>query len=567
MQFAEAIRLIKERINIVDLVRRYIELKPNGPRYVAPCPFHQETKPSFSVHPEKGFFYCFGCHASGDIFEFYSKMTGLDFKEALEELAAEAGISIDYQAGASSQGKSKDVSEKRQMLRMHETAARHFQACLAGSLGEECRKYLKKRGLSQEIIERFELGWAPDSWNSLADVLRKNGYNLETACRAGLLSPSNRGSPYDRFRGRLMFPIRNLSGQIIAFGGRIIKEADEAKYINSSDTLIYSKKEHLYGLYQARRSISTSGKIILTEGYMDVLALCQFGFNFGCGVLGTSLTEEQVRRISGFTSRVVLIFDGDRPGRKAALRASEMLLSWGLACSVVILPPEDDIDSLLRSQGPEKFTKLLDSGMDGLIYCINALRDMAPREAVEWSRNFLAHIKIPELASPYATTLANQLRISEDSLRSSASSFKSVRSQPASSGQEQRNMRDTQIIAFATRYPERLEDLRELGADLALCSERARQFWEVLEQWEPDEIFYHLDDRQKEFWLTQRGPDAPPRNNGDFELACLSRELASYYASSQKSSLYAAMLENSGSGDFGTELEYLRAITETLEKK
>lgn len=568
MEVAEAIRLIKERLNIVDIVRRYVELKPNGARFVAPCPFHQETKPSFSVNPEKGFFYCFGCHASGDIFEFYSKINGLEFKETLEELADMAGISIEYGKSAKpNQQKKQSGSEKRQMYLMHELAAKHFQKCLLSAEGENCRAYLQKRGLSAEIIEKFELGWAPKTWNSLTDFLRKHNCNLKAACEAGLLSASDMGKPYDRFRGRLMFPIKNLSGQIIAFGGRIIEDVDEAKYINSSDTPIYHKKEHLYGLFQARRAIAASGSAILTEGYMDVLALNQFGFNNGCGVLGTSLTEEQIRRLSGFTAKIALIFDGDRAGRKAALRASEMLLSRGLACTVVILPPEDDIDSLLRAKGPAVFQELTQNAPDGLKYCVNALQEMAPREAIEWARNFLAHIQIPELASPYASALAQHLRIAEDSLRSQASSTRIDSAGRAKSSQEMRNIRDTQIIAFAARYPERLDDLREMGADLALCSARAREFWDILEQWSAEEVFYHLDDLQKKFWLSQRGPEAAPLNNGDFELACLSKELAAYYAATQKSSLYAAMLENAGNGDFDAELEYLRAITETLEKK
>lgn len=567
MEVSQAIRYIKERLSIVDLARRYVDLRQNGPRFVAPCPFHQETKPSFSVNPEKGFFYCFGCHASGDIFEFYAKMNGLDFRESLEQLAAEMGISIEYSHGGQTRASREKGPDKRQILLMHEVAARFYSSCLQASAGGECREYMATRGLSREIIDYFGLGWAPRDWHALADVLRKRGFDLNLAAQAGLLSQSDRGV-FDRFRGRLMFPIKNLSGQVIAFGGRIINNADEAKYINSADTPIYHKKEHLYGLYQARRGITAKRRAILTEGYMDVLALWQYGFDNGAGVLGTSLTEEQVRRLSGFASVITLVFDGDKPGRKAALRACEMLLTRGLACQVVILPPEDDIDSLLRSRGAEVFERLQQTAPDGLGYCVETLKEMAPREAVEWAREFLGNIAIPELASPYATALARHLNMDEDSLRETVATTRKSREKGNTSPRcDLRNTRDLQIMIYAVRYPERLDDLRDLGADAALVSSRARELWTLLETWDPEEVYYHLDERQKKFWQEQRGPGAAPLDTGDFELACLRRELDGYFAAAQKNSLSAALAENAGKGDFEADLEYLRALQETLEKK
>lgn len=565
MQSQQAIRFIKERLNLADIVRRYVDLKPNGARLVAPCPFHQETKPSFSVNPEKGFFYCFGCHASGDIFEFYAKINGLDFRECLEQLAAEAGITVEYSRGRAPGPSDNKISDKRQIMLMHEVAASHFQRCLAGEEGNACRQYLLRRGVTPELTKKFELGWAPKAWHSLADELRKRGFDKNLACDAGLLSRSDNGV-YDRFRGRLMFPIKNLSGQTIAFGGRIIDNGDEAKYINSADTPIYKKKEHLYGLFQARRAISASGEAMLTEGYMDVLALNQFGFANCAGVLGTALTEEQIRRLSGFASRILLIFDGDRPGRKAALRACELLLTRGLACNVVILPAADDIDSLLRSGGPESFNALRGSAPDGLAYCLGCLKELAPRDAVNWAREFLARIQIPELVSPYASRLAAHLQISEPSLRQGACRPGRVLPASGKSNLDTLVSRDTQIMIYAVRYPERLEELREMGADLALTTPRARQLWALIEQWGPDDVFYHLDARQKEFWLAQRTPGAAPRTSGDFELTCLSQALSAYYSATQKLSLNAALSENAGSGAFETQLEYLRAIQETLGK-
>lgn len=561
MDSNSAIRAIRERINILEIVGRYVQLRQNGGRYVAPCPFHQETRPSFSVNPEKGFFYCFGCHASGDIFEFYSRINGLDFRETLAQLAEEAGITIDsHSHGSSAQG---PRSDRHAMLRMNESACRHFSASLAQTGGAECRDYLAARGVSQETIDSFRLGWAPREWRTLADALRRQGFDLETAKTAGLLGKSDSGNLYDRFRGRLMFPILSLANSVVAFGGRIIADEDEAKYINTSDTPIYGKKEHLFGLARARRHIAAAGSVILTEGYMDVLTLHQYGYPNSVGVLGTALTQEQIRRISGFTSRVVLLFDGDRAGRKAALRSAEMLLARGLSCSVASLPDGEDIDSLLRSAGPKAFEAILGSAWEGLAYCADVLRESSPREAVDWARNFLRGVELPELASPFASRLSQLLQIDEKSLRRESGTGK-VRK--AAAGMPRMfDMRDTQVLIFAVRYPHRLQDLRMLGADLALASSAARELWEILEKWGPEQAFYHLSDQQKNFWQEHRGPNSAPLTDGEEELRCLGTSLASFYTASQKASLRAALAQQCPQGNFESDLEYLRALQATLE--
>ena len=514
MQSRDAIRAIKERLNITDIVRRYVDLKRNGPRWVAPCPFHQETKPSFSVNEEQGLFYCFGCQASGDIFDFYGRINGLDFRETLEQLAAEAGITLERgPADKKRQEEDRQRRSSRQtMLRMYELAAAHFAASLKSPEAEECRAYIQRRGLSPEIVERFGLGWARRDWHSLDLALQRAGYDMHLAAEAGLVGRSERGSVYDRFRGRLIFPIKNLSNQIIAFGGRIIADEDEAKYINSSDTPIYKKGEHLYGLAQARKGITVKGRALLTEGYMDVLTLHQFGYDNAVGVLGTALTPDQIKRLSGFTSQLTLLFDGDRAGRKAALRSCEMLLTRGLACTVVLMPEGEDIDSLLRTQGVEAFEALQAQAPDGLRFCLDVLRALAPRETVEWAKNFLRHVEVPELVSPYVSRLATHLQLSEAELRQGLADSRrpGPDGQAARPGRARQNMRDRQIMMYAVRYPDRLDALRDLGADLALQSDIARQLWDKLEEWGPDEAPYHLDQREKNFWSFCRGAEAAP---------------------------------------------------------
>ncbi|MDE5833175.1 MAG: DNA primase [Desulfovibrio sp.] len=564
MNSSEAIKAIKERLNIADIVSRHVQLRRNGSRLTAPCPFHQETKPSFSVDPDKGFFYCFGCHASGDIFEFYSKINGLDFNETLHALAEEAGIVIDSFSPEARAERKRELTKRQLILRMYEYAKRSFLANLESPAGAECREYIATRGLSEEIVAKFELGWAKREWRALAQGLVNTGYSEELAQEGGLLGKSDSGRIYDRFRGRLIFPIKNLSGQIIAFGGRIIAGEDEAKYINSPESPIYQKREHLYGLPQARAGITAKGFVFITEGYMDILTLHQFGYDNCVGVLGTALTEEQIKRISGFASSVVLLFDGDRAGRKAALRSSEMALVRGLKCRVVILPEGEDIDSLLRDKGPEFFDGLTRDAPEALDFCANLLRSLSPREGIDWAKGLLGKIEDAALASLYATRLASLFQINEEVLRKEA--LKQSGAKASRTIADLKNRRDTEILYFAARYPEKLDDLRAIGADLALTSPRARQYWDILEKYDVDEVVSRLDEKQKSFWFSCRGPEAPPLDTCDFEFSCLEKSLKDYYDAAEKASIKAALESASAPGEFEAQLDYLRALQETMEK-
>lgn len=416
-----AVREIKARLNLADMARRYMELRQVSGRWKGLCPFHQEKTPSFSINEQDGFYYCFGCHASGDLIDFYSRINGLEFRDAIVQLAEEAGVELqDYKPDPRVQ-QERDL--RKQCLRMYDLARTHFRECLQGNRGQACREYIAGRAMEPHIIEGFELGWAPDEWQSLADALQRDGFSPAQGVESGLLSRNDRGKIYDRFRGRLIFPIKDLSGQVIAFGGRIIvkDEAKElAKYINSSDTPIYKKGEHLYGLFQARRAISAQKRALLTEGYMDVLTLHQFGYENACGVLGTALTPEQVKRLGGFCSTIDLIFDGDEAGRKAALKSCEMILSRGMQCRVVLMPDGEDVDSLLQQQGTQAFENLLQTAPDGVDYCISTVSQLAPRDVLDWVKRFLDSLVQPELQSFYISRLAGGLGLDEADLRRNA---------------------------------------------------------------------------------------------------------------------------------------------------
>ena len=491
---------IKARLRIEDVVGRYVELRHAGPRLVAPCPFHQETKPSFSVNPEGGFYYCFGCQASGDIIEFYRAINGLEFPEAVEALAREAGLEIrrrrEYQPI--------DGPSRAQCLDMHALASVFFRRVLGNQDGRPARDYIARRGLAPEIVERFALGWAPAGWNELRDHLRGQGFADEAAEKAGLLSKSSKGGFYDRFRERLIFPIMNLSGQVVAFGGRCLGDDQGPKYLNSSETPIYTKGEHLYGLYQARRAMSHSKSVLLTEGYVDVLSLHQFGFENSCGVLGTALTPEQVHRLSGLVGRVDLVFDGDNAGRKAALRGAEMILTQGLKCRVLCLPEGEDVDSVLQKEGRVRLEELVAGSVDGLDYCLRQVAaNHAPKDVLHWATGFVGRLKKLDWRSFYVPKLAAGLGLSETELRATLAEREGGAVAPRTDRLEscKPSQRDRELLAFAVRFPEYHGELQTLGLAQALTTDRGKSFWNKLFGADPHAILGHLDQGEKQFYV------------------------------------------------------------------
>lgn len=530
---SQVIQAVKQRLNIADVVRRYVALRSVSGRWVGLCPFHQEKTPSFSVNESEGFYYCFGCQASGDVLDFYMKVNGLEFRDAVEQLATETGVEIKaYKHDPQADERQK---VKKSCLDMHTLAQEYFRRNLGLAGGDAARAYLRKRGSSQEIIQLFGLGQSPDDWHGLANHLKSKGYTPEQGAVAGLLSKNEKGNIYDRFRGRLIFPIQNLSGQVIAFGGRIITEG-EPKYLNSSDTPIYKKGEHLYGLYQARQAMTRSKRAILTEGYMDVLTLHQFGYADSCGVLGTALTQEQVKRLSGFCSRIDLIFDGDGAGRKAALRSAEMILHQGIACRVVLMPDGEDVDSLLQAKGRDGLEECFDIASDGLAYSLNTVRtQFAPREVVAWAQGFLSHLSDPALRSYYLPRLADGLGLSEGDLRRYGGQGRAGERQGAGQmagysnshpnnlannqangqagnkaaqgamlpvGRDDQN--DKAFLTFPVLYPEYVAHLQKNGFGELLLTDWANAFWRKFVEAGGHDVLSRLDDAEKVFYAKTR---------------------------------------------------------------
>ena len=567
----DAVELIKQRISIVDLIGRYIPLRQMGNRFVAPCPFHQETKPSFNVTPD-GRFYCFGCQKSGDIFTFMMEYHGLSFRDALEQLSQEAGVDLAaFGPRRQHPGAARQKNRKKDLLLMYRLAQGHFVANLEGPDGAACRKYMAERGISPELARRFGLGWAKDGWHDLASFLQAKGCDLNLAMEGGLLGKSSKtGKPYDPFRARLMFPIRNTGSETIAFGGRIIdKTSDAAKYINSQDSPIYKKGEHLYGLDLAAKAIRVNKKVYLTEGYMDVLTLHQYGFENSVGGLGTALTDQQVQRILGYGPQVNLLYDGDNAGRKAAMAAATKFLSRGASVKVILQPEGEDIDTLLRGKGPDFFRELCDRAMPGLRFCVETLYGVAPRDALEWCRTFIRGMQIPELVSPTISYLSRWLNFDEQSLRDGL--VQDMSQAPRANQAQDKAISATlphierEILRTAIRYPGHARDIRDMGADILLKSPMASALWnKILEQGE--NAGYELEGEARTLWDRHRGLEAPPCKNPEAELGALKKSLDKYLHSIQKSSFSALLRQSDAQGDYSAGMHVLDTLQEPLSE-
>ena len=347
------------RVDIVDLVDGYVPLKKAGANYAACCPFHNEKSPSFTVSPTKQFYHCFGCGAHGTAISFVMEYQGMGFVDAIKELATRAGMQVPESEGRSFNDEK--PGQTRMLIEIMARAAQYYKDQLKAS--PRAVEYCKKRGLTGEVAARFGMGYAPDGWQNLQAIF--SDYNAEELKTAGLVIENEAGRRYDRFRDRLMIPIINQKGDIIAFGGRIIDQG-EPKYLNSPETPLFEKGRELFGLPQARQALRETDTAIVTEGYMDVIALAQNGVGNAVATLGTATTSTHVSKLLRQVDRVVFCFDGDNAGRKAAWRALENsleALADNKRLAFVFLPQDDDPDSYIRTHGKEEFDRLVHQAM------------------------------------------------------------------------------------------------------------------------------------------------------------------------------------------------------------
>ena len=352
----ELIDSIRSQADIVDVVSDYVTLRKAGRNYKGLCPFHDEKTPSFSVNPERQIYHCFGCGKGGNVFSFLMEHENVTFVEAVRHIARRLNITIpdtyrERQAG----------SEAESLAQVTRFAARFFHERLLNAGRDSIvRRYTERRGLSEETVKSFGLGYAPDSWNDLLNAVRKQGIDVALLVNAGLAKTGEQRT-YDAFRKRLIFPIQAPSGRVVGFGGRALSDEDQPKYLNSSESPIYRKSQVLYGLYQARDALRQRGRILVVEGYMDLLGLYEQGVHGVVALCGTALTPEQARLLARYGQQAFLVYDSDQAGVRATWRAIEPLVESGLWTRIVRLPEDYDPDSYVREHGPDGFMKLVDS--------------------------------------------------------------------------------------------------------------------------------------------------------------------------------------------------------------
>ncbi len=393
-----------DRVDIVDVIDRRVKLKKTGKNYSARCPFHEEKTPSFSVNPEKQFYYCFGCGAGGNALGFVMDYENIDFPQAVEGLAGTVGLEVPREPGpGSSATQERDAGNRPLYALMEEVAAvyrrhlRHHPA--AGSAVD----YLKQRGLTGTIAQQFDLGFAPPGWDNLLAEMGTDDTRRDLLERCGMLVRNDSGRIYDRFRDRVVFPIRDLRGRIIAFGGRVLGD-DKPKYLNSPETPIFHKSRELYGLYQAKKNNRKLERMLVVEGYMDVIALAQHGVTNATATLGTATSENHLSRLFRLAPEVVFCFDGDEAGRKAAFRAMEAALPCledGRQARFLFLPEGEDPDTVVRSGGQDHFNQLLNAALPLETFLFDTLAQGIDTSSMDGrarlSKSVLPHIRqLPE---------------------------------------------------------------------------------------------------------------------------------------------------------------------------
>lgn len=368
----DIINEIKYRNDIETAVSQYVNLKRRGKNLVGLCPFHSEKTPSFTVYPENGSFYCFGCGVGGDVFTFTGLIENLDYMESIKLLAERSGISLPQDGYDDSMQRL-----KKRIYDINRDTARFFHSFLMSPGGKWALDYLTGRGLTVKTIKHFGLGAAPDSWDALIHHLKEKGYTESDMLAANVIGKSNRGGIYDRFRKRVMFPIINIRGNIVAFSGRAMPGEDKqgGKYVNTADTPVYKKSENLFGINFAKSVCSE--RVILVEGNMDVISLHQAGFENTVAPLGTAFTTEQANLLSRYTKEIVLMLDADAAGQKAVRRASGLLENTGLSVRVVVIPDGKDPDEYIKKNGKERFAALLEGAVSDMEYkLLTAAKDI-----------------------------------------------------------------------------------------------------------------------------------------------------------------------------------------------
>ena len=428
----EFINEVRERSDIYAVVSRYIPMILKGGRYWACCPFHNEKTASFTINTEKGFFYCFGCHAGGNVFKFISKMENVSYFEAVRLQAERLGIPLPKK-NKTSEEIAKERSQKV-LFKIHEVARDFYHNLLMKTeYGLSGRKYLESRGITESTIADFKIGIAPSEWSRLTDELTRRGFSGTQIVEAGLSSPRKSGTGfYDRFRGRVMIPISDVFGHVVGFGGRILNddEKDSPKYLNSPETKIFNKRNLLFGLDKTHLQISSSGFAIVVEGYMDAVSLFEAGVKNVVATLGTAFTAEHAKILMRYAKKIIFCYDSDEAGQRATVRALPIVRDAGAEVSVVAVPDGKDPDEFIRKHGRESFEKLIKNSVSLVDYRMNYIlkseRHSTTREKIDVLRKILpivAGVEDTALKNIYQQEIATSLVLDEEIVSSEWKKF------------------------------------------------------------------------------------------------------------------------------------------------
>lgn len=504
---------LKGRNSIVDIITPYVNLKRNGTRHTGLCPFHGEKTPSFTVFEETASYYCFGCGAGGDVITFVMKRENLDYMEAVRYLAERVGMPLPEQEGRQAEFRRKT---RERMLEMHKLAARFFYSYLMSPQGKAGLDYFLGRGLTKESITRYGLGYAPDSFNALKDHLKSKGYSWEEMLAAGLLAKNERGTLYDKFRNRVMFPVIDLRGNVVAFSGRLLGDG-KPKYLNSPDTEIYTKGEIVFGLNLAKNE--PEGNLILCEGNLDVVSLSQAGFTGAVAPLGTAFTNVQARVLSKYAKKVVVAFDNDSAGLKATEKALRLLEDQGIPVRVLQMSGAKDPDEFIKTYGKERFAALLQSSRTPIEFRLDKLKagldlsDTAMK--LEYLRNavkVLTEIQSAVERDVYIMKLSRELDISSDAVRDEV---QKARRRKAVTEQKKMVQEGEQEMAgtYDRVNPDRARALRAARAEEMIIAILVRHadLWQFAKtEMPPEEFVTGFNRRVYEFLLEEyrNEPDA-----------------------------------------------------------
>jgi len=483
----DEIELIRERADMLEIVSRYVNLKKAGKNYIGLCPFHQDKTPSFTVNPDKKLFHCFGCNEGGDIFQFLMKIERIDFSEALARLAAQTGVPI----------RRERASPLQKLKELNERVCVYFQTNLVSPAGQRARDYLKQRGFSQEIIEKFRLGYALARWD---DLVKRFSDSLEALETLGLALRTKDGSPYDRFRDRVIFPIWSPTGEIIGFAGRSLSD-EEPKYLNISNTPLFEKGTVLYGLNFARHAVRDSQTLVIVEGYTDVISAHQAGIENVVAGMGTALTINQAHLIRRYASRVILAYDCDAAGRAATLRGMANLRNVELDVFVALLPIDHDPDSFVRAHGREAFLQILHRAVPFHEFYLQSLLEDHPVETVVGKEKILQNVRefLPTLASmavryEIIRELGRVLNLPEEDVARAVKSGKRVGIMAAPGVGEPAWGPEEHLLYFVLQRDLPLSQLRaQLDIqDFTRYPEIARVLWELGDEWTVEQVLDRL---------------------------------------------------------------------------